>query len=201
MRTENMAKKEIIKNKKALKVVKEKPPVKMNEEMKKLLQKKTADAYVDFAVKSELTPAEKRFVTRQWLEKTGFTIDDINYARNRHPYWKKIKMKGAAERTRARMQKYDFSKGIHKKWGKEELLEFLEINGQFADFELAEKFQCSIPAIQGVRRLYNLAGRILESEGKKKVKSALHKLMMINEKALRNMYREKNPVKKGARKK
>ncbi len=193
-----MAKKEAISNKKNKK---EATPEKMSEEMKKLLQKKTADAYVDFAVKSSLSPAEKRFVTRQWLEKTGFTIEDINYARNRHPYWKKIKMKGASERTKSRMVKYDFSKGNHKKWGKEELQEFIDLNNKFADFELAEKFQCSIPAIQGVRRLYNLASRILELEGKNKTKAAMHKLMLINEKALRNMYREMNPGKAKSKKK
>lgn len=186
-----MAKKEI-KNKKKVKA-KETGKVAMSDDMKKLLQKKTADSYVDFAIKSSLSPAEKRFVTRQWLEKTGLTIEDINYARNRHPYWKKIKMKGAAERTKARMEKYDFSKGRHKKWGKEELLEFIDLNGKHADFELAEKFQCSIPSIQGVRRLYNLASKILEIEGKRKNKASLHKLMLINEKALRNMYRELSP--------
>ncbi len=215
-------KKEVIKNKKpvkaekaakpakplkAVKAVKTAKPVKeppqriLTEEMKKLLQKKTADAYVDFSVKSSLTPAEKRIVTRLWLAKTGLKIEDINYARNRHPYWKKIKMKGASERTKSRMEKFDFSKGKHKKWGKEELLEFLELNSGKADFELAEHFKCSIPAVQGVRRLYNLAVKILDIEGKKKNKTALHKLMLINEKALRNMYKKLSPAKIKARKK
>ena len=159
-------------------------------EMKKLLIRKTPESYIDFSVKSSLTPAEKRKVTRIWLKKTGFTIDDINYARNRHPHWKKIKMKGSAERTRNRMEKYDFSKGKHKKWGKDELREFLEVNDKLLDYQLAEKFESSIPSIQGVRRLYNLAIKILELEGKKKTKPALLKLMLINEKALRNQYRE-----------
>lgn len=196
-----------IKNKKPAKEVKAQKPVKespqrsLTEEMKKLLQKKTPDSYVDFSVKSSLTPAEKRIVTRLWLAKTGFKIEDINYARNRHPYWKKIKMKGAAERTKSRMEKFDFSKGKHKKWGKEELLEFLELNSGKADFELAEHFKCSIPAVQGVRRLYNLAVKILDIEGKKKTKTALHKLMLINEKALRNMYNDLTPSKSKSRKK
>ena len=90
----------------------------LSPEMKKLLIRKTPESYIDFSVKSTLTPAEKRKVTRIWLKKSGFSIEDINYARNRHPHWKKIKMKGSSERTKNRMEKYDFSKGQHKKWGK-----------------------------------------------------------------------------------
>ena len=168
--------------------------MKMTEEMKKLFQKKTVDAYVDYSIKSSLTPGEKRFVTRKWLEREGLTIEDINYTRNRHPYWKNIKMKGAAERRIVRMEKYDFSGGKHKQWEKEELLEFIDLNPKHADFELAEIFKCSIPSIQGVRRLYNLAVKILDFEGKKKTKPEMHKLMLINEKALREKYREMNPA-------
>ncbi len=169
---------------------KKEPEDQLTPEMKKLLLRKTPESYIDFSVQSSLTPAEKRKVTRIWLKKTGFTIDDINYARNRHPHWKKIKMKGSAERTKNRMEKYDFSKGKHMKWGKDELKEFLEVNSKMLDYELAEQFETSIPSIQGVRRLYNLAVKILELEGKKKAKPALLKLMLINEKALRNKYRE-----------
>ena len=166
-------------------------------EMKKLMLRKTPESYIDYSVKSSLTPAEKRKVTRIWLKKTGFTIDDINYARNRHPHWKKIKMKGSAERTRNRMEKYDYSKGKHKKWGKDELRDFLDVNDKLLDYQLAEQFESSIPSIQGVRRLYNLAVKILELEGKKKTKPALLKLMIINEKALRNQYRQLGGGKKG----
>lgn len=173
------------------------PEEQLSPEMKKLLIRKTPESYIDYSVNSSLTPAEKRKVTRLWLKKTGFTIDDINYARNRHPYWKKIKMKGSAERTKNRMEKYDFSKGKHKKWGKDELREFLDVNDKLLDYELAEKFESSIPSIQGVRRLYNLALKILELEGKKKGKPALLKLMLINEKALRNQYKQLGGGKKG----
>jgi len=172
------------------------PEIKMSEEMKKLMQKKTIDAYVDYSIKSSLTPAEKRFVTRKWLEKEGLTIEDINYTRNRHPYWKKVKMNGAAERRKSRMEKYDFSGGEHKKWEKDELLEFIDLNSKHPDFELAEIFKCSIPSVQGIRRLYNLAAKILEFEGKKKAKPAMHKLMLINEKALREMYKKMTGKKK-----
>ena len=172
----------------------------LSPEMKKLLLRKTPESYIDYSVKSTLTPAEKRKVTRIWLKKTGFTINDINYARNRHPHWKKIKMKGSAERTKNRMVKYDYSKGKHKKWDKEELRSFLEINDEMLDYQLAEQFESSIPSIQGVRRLYNLAVKILELEGKKKTKPALLKLMLINEKALRNQYRELGGGKKTRKK-
>jgi hypothetical protein len=183
------------KSKKPIKAVKPKKTeeIKMTAEMKNLLQKKTVDAYVDYSIKSKLTPAEKRFVTRQWLDKTGLTIEDINYTRNRHPYWKKVKMNGAAERRKTRMEKYDFSGGKHKKWEKDELLKFIDFNPKHADFELAKIFKCSIPSIQGVRRLFNLAAKILEFEGKGKSKPAMHKLMLINEKALRQMYKKMNP--------
>ena len=55
--------------------------------------------------------------------------------------------------------------------GKEELREFLEVNDKLLDYQLVEKFQSSIPSIQGVRRLYNLAIKILELENRKKNKA------------------------------
>ena len=174
--------------------------IKMTEDMKKLLSKPTIESYVDYSIKSSLTPAEKRFVTRKWLDKTGHTIEDINYTRNRHPYWKKVKMNGAAERRKTRMEKYDYSNGKQKKWGKDELLKFIDLNPKQADFELAKVFKCSIPSVQGIRRLYNLAAKILEFEGKGKSKPAMHKLMLINEKALREMYKKMNPSAKRKKK-
>ena len=176
------------------------PEIKMTEDMKKLLSKPTIESYVDYSIKSSLTPAEKRFVTRKWLDKTGHTIEDINYTRNRHPYWKKVKMNGAAERRKTRMEKYDYSKGKQKKWDKDELLEFIDLNPKHADFELAKIFKCSIPSVQGIRRLYNLAAKILDFERKSKSKPAMHKLMLINEKALREMYKKMNPSAKRKKK-
>ena len=57
-------------------------------QIKKLLSKKTPEAYIDFTVKNKFSKGEKQRATRIWLDKTGYSIDDINRARNRHPYWK-----------------------------------------------------------------------------------------------------------------
>jgi heterodisulfide reductase subunit A-like polyferredoxin len=101
-----MAKKEI-KNKNKVKA-KETGKVAMSDDMKKLLQKKTADSYVDFAVKSSLSPAEKRFVTRQCLKKQGLQSKYINYARNRHPYWKKNKDERGSRKNQGKDGKIRF---------------------------------------------------------------------------------------------
>ena len=74
-----------------------------------LINCKTPAEYIDKCIKSSLTRYEKSVDTREWSKLNGFTVDDIKYARHRHPYWKKKKHHGAQERNLIRFEKYDYS--------------------------------------------------------------------------------------------
>lgn len=155
-------------------------------EVKKLLSAKTPEKYIDISVKSKLPSSIKGLVTRHWISKSKYSIDDIKFSRNRHPYWKDKKQTNHTERTRKRFEQYNFSNGVSRKWTKEELTEFIKINEKYTDRELAEHFTRSIPSIQGIRRRINLGSRILTAKGEKGIKkSALNKFVRVDEKVLR----------------
>jgi hypothetical protein len=155
-------------------------------EVKKLLAAKSPDKYIDLSVKSDLPSNIKGVVTREWVKQNGYTIENIKYARNRHPYWKDKKQTNHTERTRKRFEQFNFSGGDNRKWTKDELSEFIKINDKFTDRELAEHFTRSIPSIQGIRRRINLGVRILEAQGEKSIKkTSLGKFVKIDEKVLR----------------
>jgi hypothetical protein len=158
----------------------------IKQKVKKLLGSKTPEEYIDQSVKSNLPQREKARATKIWLEGTNYTIDDIAYARNRHPYWKAIKQKNHQERTRKRFSDFNYGSGISIPWTQELLKQFLDENEKKTDRELAKDFQRSIPSIQAIRRRVNLAHRILNLEGTKKVtKSMVLKKIMSDEKVLR----------------
>lgn len=142
-----------------------------------ILESKTPEAYIEASLKAKISPAAKARLARQWMERTGFTKDDILRARNRHPYWKKKKMEGSAERTRRRLSAHDYSGGKTLEWTPALIEEFLSLNGKNAggqylhrDWELAEHFQSSIPSIQYMRRKYR---RVLEMLGPRTSKAKL----------------------------
>jgi len=70
---------------------------------KLILESKTPEEYVDRSFRSGLPPAEKARLARQWMEATGYGKEDILFARNRHPHWKKKKQEGSEGRTRRRL--------------------------------------------------------------------------------------------------
>src|SRR5512137_2192376 len=124
-----------------------------------ILASKTPEDYIDRSLKARLSPAAKAKLARIWMESTGYTKEDILRARNRHPYWKKKKMEGSAERTRRRLEAHDYSGGGNVAWDRSRVEEFLSLNGKGADgryerkdWELAEHFGGSIPSIQYMRR-------------------------------------------------
>ena len=137
-------------------------------EIKKLMAAKTPEQYIDICLKTKLDRSEKGLVTREWLEKTGFGIKDIEHARNRHPYWKKLKSKNHDERSARRMKRYDYTpkskKNISPSWDKKELREFLKLNEKLADWQLAERFETSIPAVNHIRRKINMSKKILAAK-------------------------------------
>jgi hypothetical protein len=124
-----------------------------------ILESKTPAEYIDRSLKARLTPAAKARLARLWMEATGYTKEDILRARNRHPYWKRKKMEGSAERTRRRLAAHDYSGGGTVEWSPALVEEFLSFNGKDAsgryerkDWELAEHFGATIPSIQYMRR-------------------------------------------------
>jgi hypothetical protein len=131
----------------------------MNKAELAILESKTPEAYIEASLKARIAPAAKARLARQWMEKTGYSKEAILHARNRHPYWKKKKMEGSAERTRRRLEAHDYSGGGNVAWDKARVEEFLSLNGKGADgryekkdWELAEHFGGSIPSIQYMRR-------------------------------------------------
>ncbi len=112
-----------------------------------------------------------------WREKTGYTIQDIEYARNRHPYWKEKKMAGWQKRNERRWSEYDYTlngKQAPDHWTRDNyglLREYIKTDKKdksgmykYKDREMAEKFQTSIPSIQHLRRKSNMVGRLIEKD-------------------------------------
>ncbi len=136
-----------------------------------ILASKTPEDYIDRSLKAKLTPAAKAKLARIWMESTGYSKDDILRARNRHPYWKKKKMEGSAERTKKRLAAHDYSGGSAVQWDERLVSEFLGLNkkgpdGRYAykDWQLAEHFGATIPSIQYMRRKYSKASKLLGSQ-------------------------------------
>jgi len=167
----------------------------LNQKIKKLLSSKTPKEYIDNSVKSSLSQSEKTRATRIWLSQTKYSIKDISYARNRHPYWKEVKQRNHQFRTKKRFSDFNYSSGNSKSWTPDLLKEFLELNDKNTDRELAQKFKRSLPSIQAIRRRINLAHKIFEKEGAGKVsKSMVMKKIVSDEKVLRKKLAE---MKKG----
>ena len=124
-----------------------------------ILESKTPADYIDRSLKARLSPAAKAKLARLWMESTGYSKEDILRARNRHPYWKRKKMEGSAERTRNRLAAHDYSGGASVQWDSSLVTEFLGLNrrgsdGRYEnkDWQLAERFGATIPSIQYMRR-------------------------------------------------
>jgi hypothetical protein len=142
-----------------------------------ILESKNPQDYIDRSLKARLSPAAKAKLARLWMESTGYSKDDILRARNRHPYWKKKKMEGSAERTKKRLAAHDYSGGSSVQWDERLVSEFLGLNKQtsdgryeYKDWQLAEHFGATIPSIQYMRRKLSKVSEILGAKaGKPKV--------------------------------
>lgn len=166
---------------------------------KEILKSKTPEEYIDRCLNSNLSANEKSQLAIEWFEKTGFTIDDVKYARHRHPYWKAEKMKGFKQRNARRWKLHDYSSNKNKKkkdkkrkfWTEEELITFVFLNRKdsstdkyiYTDAYLAKKFSTTISSIQNLRRKANVIRKI-----KKHIKvSSRREIMMMtkSDKALK----------------
>ena len=177
---------------KAKKAVKKSPASssRVEAEKKKLLSAKTPEHYIQRSLASKLSRGEKGTITREWLEKTGHTHEDILFARNRNPYWKKQKGKGSYERTLNRIKKLNFAgkKATRRRaWTEAEIGKFYELNDQMADWQLAQRFKTTLPAVNHIRRKFKLSRTLLEQQKKPVNKAGVLKLCQHDEKTLRNM--------------
>ncbi len=171
--------------------------MKLTKEEKKLINARTPDQYIDYSIKLDIPRGRKAFLSRLWQVETGFSVEDIMYARNRHPYWKDKKQKNHKERTKKRLEQYDFSTGERIEWTDELIEKFLSLNqrksnGRYVleDRVLAERFATTIPGIQHMRRKYNYAVNILNFEKKNITHKRLMELMTQSEGILYRMLRD-----------
>jgi hypothetical protein len=131
---------------------------------KDILSSKTPEQYIERSLYAKISSSKSK-LAKLWMEKTGFTVADIQYARNRHPYWKELKMRGNSDRYYKRLEEHDYSKsaGGPSRWNEKELAEFIKLNGKdkngkylTKDWELGKIFKRSIPSVQYLRRRLNL---------------------------------------------
>lgn len=159
----------------------------INKEKKKLLASKTPEEYIERSLKSKLGSGQKGSVTSEWLKITKYSFEDLQRARNRNPYWKKLKGKGSYERNAKRLEKFNFkvSDEPKKVWTDSDLALLYDMNKKKKDWELAEHFQTSLPAINHIRRKIKLAKMIFEKKAEKATKKKIINLIKKNEKYLR----------------
>ncbi|MDX1960405.1 MAG: hypothetical protein SFU98_17685 [Leptospiraceae bacterium] len=155
---------------------------------KKVLSAKNPSEYIAITVATKLPRGERGVITKLWLEKTGYTIEDVMYARNRHPFWKSKKKEGAKIRQEKRLEEHNYQPKNYERivWDKEKLKKFLDMNESLTDFELAKKFKTSIPSINHIRRKLKYSKILLEQDGKKVSKVSVLPLLMRAEKSLKS---------------
>jgi len=170
---------------------------KLSKREMKLFGSKTPREYIDNSLKVSLKPAEKAKITRLWLQKTRFTIEDIQHARNIHPYWKKKKMEGSYERNESRKISHDYTRYGTVEWNEDSIKEFIYLNqkdksGRYIrkDHELAKHFHSTIPGIQHYRRKYNMAIKLLQKEKKSITTKRISDLITQSEQILRRMLKK-----------
>lgn len=174
------------------------------QEKNKLMVAKTPEQYIENSWKSKLTAGQKSAITVEWINQSGYSIEDIQYARNRNPNWKKLKNKGNVERNARRIAKYNYSKSadIKKIWTLADIEEFYKVNKTMADWELAKKYKTTLPSVNHIRRKLKIAENILMSSKEKPTGKKIATLAMTNEKTLRGVVvgKAKKVVKKAIKK-
>lgn len=161
---------------------------KITSERSKLLSAKTPEQYITFSINSKLPPGKKATITSEWLAKTNFTYEDISYARNRDPFWRKKKSQGSKERNLKRIQEFNFKKPgatPKKTWTTAEMEELFDLDKKFVDRDLAKKFKTSLPAINHIRRKFKMVREIFEVKKEKANKKKMVAYSMKSEKLLR----------------
>jgi len=160
---------------------------------KRLVESRNPEEYIDRSLNLPLTPYEKSLAAREWMKRSGFTLKDIQYARNRHPYWKKRKCAGAGVRSRRRNSEY--CTHTKTRLSGREIIDFIDLNrkdskGNYIrkDYELARHFRISIYGVQHLRRKLNKIRRIFELMKVKPEKKIIYEYMGYSEKRLHTLY-------------
>ncbi|TAL32373.1 MAG: hypothetical protein EPN93_16280 [Spirochaetes bacterium] len=171
----------------------------------KLLQSKNPEQYIENSIKSKLPSGRKAYMARLWMDKTGYSVEDIQRARNRNPYWKEKKMNGSPERNYQRRIDHDYSRGRTGAavWDEETIKEFIALNkkdkaGRYIrkDFELAKHFKSTIAAIQHYRRKHNMTIRILDASRETPSVKKVYDYICMSEQILRTMLKQKGGKKR-----
>lgn len=160
-----------------------------------VLRARTPESYINLCLLYNGKGRTKQQITQAWLNKTGHTIDDIKYARHRHPYWKAMKLKGHKERNARRMREFAFLKSTSRHaWEDYEIAQFLSLNKKdregnyiYKDTYIASKMRTSIPSVQYWRRKINLIEKILSIRRGVYPKN---ELITKNENFLRTLYQQ-----------
>lgn len=167
---------------------------------KEVLAAKTPEDYIERTLNSEIPRGRKTVLCKQWKEKTGYSTDDIQYARNRHPYWKQKKMKGWKERNQKRWDEHNYrgskpQRGVS--FDTERINQFYDLNKKkrdgsytYRDWEIAREMEITIPAVQHWRRKQTLVYKLLDVLGKKHTKNTVLKYMQRHENGLRKELQE-----------
>lgn len=165
----------------------------MNKQELKLYNSRTPEEYIGNSLRTSLPSGRKAFITRLWLRKKKYTIEDIKRARNRHPYWKSKKMEGSAERNEVRRRDHDYRGYGSLDWDEATIKEFMDMNKkeksgkyQYKDFELAQHFNTTIPSIQHYRRKSNMVVAIMAKEKSGSSSKRVFQLISWSEQRLRN---------------
>ncbi|MFW5808124.1 MAG: hypothetical protein ACOC2H_01730 [Spirochaetota bacterium] len=167
---------------------------------KQILNSKTPEEYIDRSLNSDIPRGRKTVLCRMWKEQTGYTTEDIQHARNRHPFWKNKKMAGWQERNQRRWSEHDYreeEKSSIEPFDDDRISSFYDLNrkdknGRYVhkDWEIARELKITIPAVQHWRRKLLLVYRLLEAENKKATKKTVLQYLKRHENGLRRAYKE-----------
>lgn len=165
-----------------------------SDEEKKLYNAKTPKEYINISVefKDKISKGRKRMICIEWLKNhPEYSIDNIKYERNKHPYWKDKKHSNSRDNALHRSQIHDYRIRDYQEWKIDEIKKFIKMNKKvedkyiYTDVDLAKEFKRSIYSTQYMRRKYNKAYKILLAESKKISKKNLLNLMVQTEKILK----------------
>lgn len=165
-----------------------------------ILKAKTPMEYIERSLYSKVSQGQKTVISKVWQQRTGYAVEDIKYARNRHPYWKALKMKGGVERNKIRMKKYYFKDTPKTIWTIAEIKKFLKYNNkkggiyEYKDRELSELLESTIASVQAWRRKVNLINRLFKKLNTRPAKQTeyLPVLMQSSETSLRTEFYKKD---------
>jgi len=164
-----------------------------------ILKAKTPMEYIERSLYSKVSHGKKTVISKVWQQHTGYTAEDIKYARHRHPYWKGKKLEGNTERTRVRMKKHHYKDTPKAVWPLSEIKKFLKLNQKkdgvyiYKDWEIARMNESTIASVQAWRRKVNLIHKLYKKFNTRLAKQEeyLPLLMRSSETSLRDAFYRK----------